>query len=154
MVFYSYPRVSNSSRPLHKSRMIRQGQNPTCAFGYLLYSDCLSRWAEYHYEKMYGHKISSLPLEEREDAVFMILGATIEAIPLVVYKQVPGLPQLRRRMILMDAATVTYLFVLQDDSTPEALHSHVSQEDLDKMAEVLKITGQKPNWYSVKNAEI
>lgn len=45
---------------------------------------------------------------------------------------------------------MTYLFVLQDNSSPEALNSHINEEDLVKMAEVLKITDQKPNWYRIK----
>ncbi|KAI0738795.1 hypothetical protein C8Q80DRAFT_209689 [Daedaleopsis nitida] len=137
MTFYALPPSTNPRRS--KVVTTPQGPNPTRAFGYILYYDCLKVWADRFHEELRGVKISSLPEAEREKALRSILATTVYSIPMEVYRAVPGLPRLRRRIILMDGSTLTYMFVLKDDSSPEALKAKFSQEDLEKMAEVLGV---------------
>lgn len=154
MVSHARSQARPSKKASHrapKRTPVPQGPKVTRAFGYILYEDTLRMWAEhYYYEKVHGKKVSSLPPDEREHAIDLMLLATLESLPSKVYTKVPGLPRLQRRLILMDPISTTYLFVLQDNSSAAALNSHVSEEDLVKMAEVLKITDQKPNWYHVR----
>ncbi|KAI0738793.1 hypothetical protein C8Q80DRAFT_1124277 [Daedaleopsis nitida] len=149
MTLYALPPSINPTK--RRSKVVPQGPHPTRAFGYILYFDCLRVWADRFYEELHGVKISSLPEAEREEALFSILATAVQSIPMEVYGKVPGLPRLLRRIILMDGSTMTYMFVLKDDSSPEALNAKVSEEDLKKMAEVLGVGDQKAKWYYVRD---
>ncbi|KAI0738792.1 hypothetical protein C8Q80DRAFT_1275028 [Daedaleopsis nitida] len=149
MTLYAFPPSIKPSRRRSKVAAIPQGPNPTRAFGYILYYDCLKVWAARFYEELHGVKVSSLPEAEHEEALSSMIGTAVYSIPMKVYRRVPGLPRLRRRIILMEGSTMTYMFVLKDDSSLAALKAKVSEEDLKKMAEVLGVGDQKPNWYRV-----
>lgn len=99
MASSTQPRSSNSSGHSPKRTPIPQGPKFNCAFGYILYADTLSLWAEHYYEQAYGTTIRSLSQEEQTDAVFMMFVATLELLALEVYEQIPTLPRLRRRVI-------------------------------------------------------
>lgn len=146
MSFYDYPEPLNCPKRV----TIPQGPYPTRAFGYLLHHDCLVSWAERYYKKTNKTSISSLPEKDQKKAIDAILPATIFSIPIAIYHKLPNLPRFRRRMMLVDAYRETYLFVLKDDSSMEALSAPVSQEDLEQARKLLGVPEQQPDWYWVE----
>ena len=143
----------SQSRPSARSRtkLVPQGPNPTRAFGFLLDKACITRFAEQNYEKVYGTKVSydGMSEEEAEDMMEPVFFATVDMLPLLVYRNIPHLPRLRRRIILMDDVQRTFLFALKDDSSSEALKIQITPEDLEETRRTLTLGDQQPNWYYV-----
>lgn len=128
---------------------IRQGEDVTVAFGFILDETNLMPWAEYFYELGYDVKLSSLPPEEAQKAYETITFTAVNALPHRVYHRVRGLPRLRRAILLLNPEKLRWLFVLKDNSSRPALDLKLDPEDIKKVAEVLKVGDQQPNWYRV-----
>ncbi|KAI0808308.1 hypothetical protein C8Q74DRAFT_1363704 [Fomes fomentarius] len=130
---------------------IRQGEDVTVAFGFILDESNLMPWAEYFYELRHGTKMTSLPPEETRKAFERIVFTAVNSLPFRVYHRVRGLPRLRRAILLLNPnpGKLRWLFVLRDNSSRPALDLEIDPEDIKKVAEVLKVGDQEPNWYRV-----
>ncbi len=108
-------------------------------------------WAEYFHELRHGTKMSSLSPEEARKAFRGIVITAVNSLPFRVYNRVHGLPRLSRPILLLnpDPAKARWLFVLKDNSSRPALDLKIDPEDIKKVAEVLKVGDQEPNWYRV-----
>ncbi|KAI0808305.1 hypothetical protein C8Q74DRAFT_1363701 [Fomes fomentarius] len=128
---------------------IRQGEDVTVAFGFILDETNLMPWAEYFYGLGHDVKLSSLPPEEARKAYETIAFTAVNALPHRVYHRVRGLPRLRRAILLLNPEKLRWLFVLKDNSSRPALDLKLDPEDVKKVAEVLKVGEQEPKWYRV-----
>ncbi|KAI0808307.1 hypothetical protein C8Q74DRAFT_1443915 [Fomes fomentarius] len=141
------------AHPASASRkgFVRQGEDVTVAFGFILDEPTLKPWAEYYYELAYHVKLSSLPPEEAKKAYDFILFTAVNLLPNRVYRNVRGLPRLHRAILLLNPqpGKLRWLFVLRDNSSRPALDLEIDPEDIKKAAEVLKVGDQEPKWYRV-----
>ncbi len=148
------PAPTAPAPPASASRkgFVRQGEDVTVAFGFILDEPTLRPWAEYYYELAYHVKLSSLPPEEAKKAYNFILFTAVNLLPNRVYRTVRGLPRLHRTILLLNPQPGKLrwgLFVLRDNSSRPALDLEIDPEDIKKAAEVLKVGDQEPKWYRV-----
>ncbi|KAI0715751.1 hypothetical protein C8T65DRAFT_828529 [Cerioporus squamosus] len=147
--------ASTSSAPIPESssggsnKCVPQGPSPTRAYGVLIDWQCVCRWSAPRYQRVYGQDTSQMSPRDRDMAILKVHASTIRMLPHQVYLEFPNLPRLMRSVILMDEVKRTWLFVFKDDSSHEALHTHIDPEDVKAVKKFLGLEHQRAKWHRV-----
>ncbi|KAI0737347.1 hypothetical protein C8Q80DRAFT_330226 [Daedaleopsis nitida] len=135
-------------RPLLLGR-IPQGKKVSRALAVKINDECLYRWGERCYDEFLpGEREKSSPEEFRDYLQDHHLH-TMHYMAWKLYCEFPNLPRLDRSAILIMCPKSTWLYVFKDNSSPEAFHAPLSQEDVTAAKEFLGVKEQGAMWYDV-----
>ena len=148
----SAPKPKATSKPQHdysEPDCVRQGRYPTRAYGILMDWECICRWGAMTYQRVYGEDTTKMTRRDRDKAILRVHGSTIHMLPLRVYLAIPTLPRLWRSTILMDEVKRTWLFVLKDNSSHEAMNIQLDKEDVKAVKAFLGLEHERAQWHHV-----
>ncbi|KAI0737348.1 hypothetical protein C8Q80DRAFT_1276533 [Daedaleopsis nitida] len=150
----SPPSAANSSTIARDPRppllgWIPQGRTVSRALAVKVDDECLYRWGERYYDEFFpGDREKSSPEEFRQDLQDNEL-FTMQYMAAKLYCEFPNLPRLDRTAMLIMCPKSTWLYVFKDNSSREACHAPLSQEDVTAAKAFLGVKEQGAKWYNV-----
>ncbi len=145
----------SSSLPRTRTHPIktRPDPEPTLAFGFVLDYQCRLRWAKYFLNECQKNKPSKFTPEQFKERRSCLMLAINTTLPDRVYRALPDLPRLRRRLLPIEDGGLVYnrwVFALRDNSTSRNLHSPLTQEDIAAVRKELGLEDdQQPRWVPI-----
>ncbi len=70
-------------------------------------------------------------------------------IPRIISSEFPRIPRLHRSLVLMNGVKGTYLLVLKDNSSEDAINTDIYSSDVEGVRKMLDLGDQRPRWYSI-----
>ncbi|KAA1469318.1 hypothetical protein DENSPDRAFT_834902 [Dentipellis sp. KUC8613] len=120
----------------------------THAYGFILCSERLERWAMEHCPDPDAPDMSTLSPEEAMIELSVVRGVASTVLPMRIYRDYPRLPSEWHRLILMDDCG-RYLLVLKDNGTVAQAMTKLEPEDVEGVRARLELGAQKPKWYRI-----
>ncbi|KAI9064483.1 hypothetical protein FKP32DRAFT_1685752 [Trametes sanguinea] len=150
------PSASDSTETPHavepELEYIPQGKAVTRALAIVLDEACLTRWGTAICDELRLVEPGEMTPEQlRSFLVSMRVGIT-RRMAYEAYCKIPGLPRFERNVLAMDypdSVTTTWLLILKDNSSYEALHAPLEKEDVRALKEFLGVRPQRAKWYDV-----
>lgn len=144
-----YPQSPNKTKP--ESRVIPQGKAVDRALAITLDKDCMHQWGEVIYDQLYpGTRTTDSPEISREKWARLALSIA-EYMAYETYCKFPSIPVFRRGVLLITYPRLTWLLVLRDNSSHEALHAPLVPEDVNAAIEFLGVKQKGLKWYDVSS---
>ena len=136
--------------PEKEDEFVPQGPSPTHAYGIVMDDHCLRRRAAVLYQELYGEDpAKTLSPKAARKALDDLRPLALSTIPSDVYLEVPGLPQYKRNIILLNDSRGLWLLVFKDNSSRAALRAPLDPEDVKKAKRFLGLQWQSAKWYRV-----
>ncbi|KAI0793552.1 hypothetical protein C8Q74DRAFT_1365163 [Fomes fomentarius] len=147
----SHASSSHSTARACARRTVKRAQPTTPDRGYGLIVDqtCLRKWATAFHHRLYGDALSKMTPEEVERAIKSMSYSSLVFIPRIISSEFPRIPRLHRSLILMNGVEGTYLLVLKDNSSEDAINTDIYSSDVEGVRKMLDLGDQRPKWYSI-----
>ena len=119
-------------------QFISQGKTVDRALAIKLDRECMRRWGEVIYDQIYpGTRTTDSPEVSCEKWARLALSIA-EYMAYETYCKFPSIPVFRRGVLLITYPRLTWLLVLRDNSSHEALHAPLVPEDVNAAIESLE----------------
>ncbi|KAI0793567.1 hypothetical protein C8Q74DRAFT_1215144 [Fomes fomentarius] len=122
---------------------------PDRGYGLIIDQTCLRKYATALHHRLHGDALSKMTPEQAEQAITSMAYSSTVILPLSIYSEFPRIPRLHRSLVLMNGVQGTYLLVLKDNSSEEALDTAIYSSDVEGVRKMLDLGDQRPKWYSI-----
>ena len=135
-------------------KFIRQGKRVDRALAFMLDEECMNRWGEQLYDLFYPGSRDRESPETHLKNLTKIDVYTAHHLAHETYCKFPSLPRFERSVLLVPIRRreleCTWLFVLRDNSTEEALHAPLVPEDVEAAMDFIGVKQKGVKWFDVR----
>ncbi|KAI9064484.1 hypothetical protein FKP32DRAFT_1591905 [Trametes sanguinea] len=132
-------------------KYIPQGKAVGRALAIELDEACLTRWGTAICDKLFPGERAEMTPEQFRSRLWRMSFTTAQHMAYEAYCKIPGLPRFKRSVLAVERSDsgTTWLLVLKDNSSYEALHAPLKMEDVRALKEFLGVRPQRAKWYDV-----